>query len=406
MNSRAQNFILLFKLRTIAILTILAVICGLEFFSEIKLRFAAHITLIALLLLINARARCLFSKEISNKALFLFLLYDTLIFAGHIYLSNGVVNPFIGFLILPIILANIVLSRIYAGIIITVSITLYFLLYFYYLPLEFKADNPPDFFFKLHMLGMLISFGIIALTITAVIYFLMKILKEQNDELTNYKTDLLQASHLKNLGIFTSNAAHQLSTPLTSINLLADNLQNELGKKRSDKNKMSKQLKLISNEISRSKNLIQNILKKTEQKRSFKLSSVKLGDFCTEILEEWQEFFPNVNFTFNCSTKLAKQKIISSDSLKFALFNLLDNAAQAASKKITITLSTNNTDLLIKISNNKTAQHRSHQGHGYGLKLSNLVITELAGQLDFSENATEHQIMINIPKDKIFNETS
>jgi len=379
-----KNFKLLFILRNCAIFLGLIIVLPTQLFSNFDLELTYHLGFFAVLAVANIYAFYLLKNEkVSHWHFFGFLLLDILSFAGHIYYSGGIYNPFIGFFILPIILAVLTLPNILGLALISISITCYALLYFFYTPFSFKTASPPDIFFKLHVLGMLISFIIVAVTSALFVYLLVKNLRRKEHLIA-------QNNNLKALGLFAANAAHQLGTPLNSMQLISEEITDGVDIKNNSE--------LLNDQIERAKNIIQDILEQSGKERKSSLRKQDLISYFKTITEEWQQYFPNCKVTVK-SKGLNNKQIIADQNLALAFYNILDNSANAEANSIEMEISLENNFLKITVSDDGTG-FKNNQEKGYGLYLTDLAIENLQGSLSI-ENKKPAIIMIKIPSKNI-----
>jgi len=96
-NTNRDNLLQLLWLRLIAICGQIATILVVYFFLEISLPLTAMFSVLLVLALVSCFSfyRYKFQKNISNKSLFIELLFDVAALTSQLYLSGGISNPFI-----------------------------------------------------------------------------------------------------------------------------------------------------------------------------------------------------------------------------------------------------------------------------------------------------------------------
>jgi two-component system sensor histidine kinase RegB len=179
------------------------------------------------------------------------LLVDTLALTILIGLTGGPANPFTLLYFVPVTLATQVSPRwtwALAGACVTGFASLFVF-----------ADLPPspaghqDHFVG-HMRGMWIAFGVSGVLIT---YFVQRIavsLSKQRAELTRLREQALEDRHLASLGSLAAGAAHELGTPLGTIQVLTGELRYM------DDADRQEAIASIKHEVARCKSIVQQMV--------------------------------------------------------------------------------------------------------------------------------------------------
>jgi two-component system sensor histidine kinase RegB len=122
-------------------------------------------------------------NNVSDKNLFIELLFDVVAFALQIYLSGGISNPFISLFLLQVIIGAILLKPLFSWLIALITFIFYLLLskFFYVINFDLIANSAMQNHhhshhdnFSLHLRGMLVSYIILAILL---IIFIGKIIK-------------------------------------------------------------------------------------------------------------------------------------------------------------------------------------------------------------------------------------
>lgn len=151
------------------------------------------------------------------------LTFDTLILGALLYYTGGSTNPFISLFLVPTALAASFLSTRYVVSIAALSILLYsFLMLNHYALPSTRGRFGGDF--NLHVFGMWINF---ILSSVVVVIFMTELarrarahaLKLAENEKTRHRDE-----QILSLGTLAAGTAHEISTPLSNIGMLADEL--------------------------------------------------------------------------------------------------------------------------------------------------------------------------------------
>lgn len=153
------------------------------------------------------------------------LVTDAGLLGALIYFTGGYANPFISLLLVPLLLAATVLSRRATWMLAAWTVVLYSLLAFFYQPLALPVStaNAVD----LHLAGMWLNFIFTALFVTLALVRLAAALRERETHLAAARERALRDEQLFLLGMQAASAAHDLATPLATLKLGLDQLQQD-----------------------------------------------------------------------------------------------------------------------------------------------------------------------------------
>lgn len=261
-NTNKKNLIQLIKLRFVAIFGQIITIIFVNYFLKISLPLQELYLVIFGLFLANLVSlyRYKNAKEISNFGLFFELIIDVIALTLQLYLTGGTSNPFISLFLLQVIISSILLDKIYAWCISFVTILTYVFLHFYNQPLHaLHNHNQSEDFLDLHLHGMLISYIISALLLLIVIGKINKNLRERDEQINLLKRKTLEKEQMVKIAMFSISAAHELSTPLSTISIITNDW------KESDHDEQfNKEIMVVKQEIERCKKILSEILSESK----------------------------------------------------------------------------------------------------------------------------------------------
>lgn len=334
--------------------------------------------------------------------LFVYLLADTLLIGALIYVSGGANNPFITYLLVPIVISAATLSWTMTWLLCMLSMALYGFLLFFYFPLPALDHHLAHAGLSFHIIGMWFTFILSALLIA---YFVVEMafdLREKDKQTAHYREQVLQNEHLMLLASQAASTAHELGSPLTTIKMLSHELQ-QLTTLDHDSRQ---DLQLIHQQIE----LCQQKLKRLSQPSQLDMSDFQaLHTFLHNTTQQWLLLQPKAQFTWHTDF----QNIKNSPQVQYplvlmqAIINLLDNANDASKQPIELLLTWDeqNWQLNIQDFGNGIAADfslpnqpiESSNGLGIGLLLSHSSILRLGGEVSLSNNRQGCLTTIKVP---------
>jgi len=354
-------------------------------------------------------------KPIHQMELFFQLLGDILVLSVALYYTGGSTNPFVSYYLVPVTLSAAALPAFYTGILILFAALIYYVQLQHFVPFALFS-NPHNHHAhhnasNAHFTGMWINFLFSACLIG---YFLQRMqhnINLKNQALRETETQLHRNEQLFALGTLAAGTAHQLGTPLNTMLLLVQDLEqdeNLPGSARDD-------LYIVRSQIEACKQILQN-LKQTEA--SLAPSHVTVADYLSELTGSINIVRPDK--LVSLQEKNGPPMTIKRDiALDQAIMNLLNNALdESADGNISVSWNRENDKACIKIQQTKGASSSpppqpigvkpyttKPEGLGIGIMLTLSSLERWGGSAQFSED--EHFIItrISLPleHDTIFN---
>jgi two-component system, sensor histidine kinase RegB len=150
---------------------------------------------------------------------------DVLLFSGLLYLTGGPNNPFSFLYLIPIALASITMRPAWTWMLVGLSLACSAFLFATHQPLVL-GDHSRHM--SLHLRGMWVAFGVAA---SFIVYFLLRVrraLERHERELDAARAAALRQERLASLATLAAGAAHELLTPLSTIAVIAGDLQRDV----------------------------------------------------------------------------------------------------------------------------------------------------------------------------------
>ena len=149
------------------------------------------------------------------------LLIDILLLTFLLYFSGGAANPFVSLYLLPIMIGATALPARLAWLLSVAGVLAYSALMAWYEPLVLPAGSAA---FHLHVLGMWLNFILSTVLITYFIGRMALGLRRRDAQLAKVREQRLRDEQIVAIGSLAAGAAHELSTPLATMNVIAGEL--------------------------------------------------------------------------------------------------------------------------------------------------------------------------------------
>jgi two-component system sensor histidine kinase RegB len=270
--------------------------------------------------------------QLSERSAFIFLIIDILQLTFLLYLTGGIANPFIIFLIIPSIFSSFNLGfRINIFIVVITSISILSLTFFYQ-PLPSPLDLT-------NSINEYVYYSIPLALISALIfmnYFALSFEDQtrlRKEALSRMDEVMAKEHELLSLGGQAAAAAHSLGTPLSTIKLVAQ----ELKKQFKDQKDVEKDIELLTSQVDRCNEILKRLSLNANEEDDFIDEDLSVKDYLDEIITSFENI-SDKNFVFNFDQNSNHQKIIKSIEIIYGLRNFIGNANKFAKKNIFITL--------------------------------------------------------------------
>jgi len=330
-------------LRWIAITGQLVTISFVYFILNFKFPFLYCLLVIFFGILTNIFLQFKVKKNIlTNTSSTLYLVYDLIQLAALIFLTGGITNPFVILLAIPAVVSSTFLSvksTINLSFITVISLLV---LTLYHLPLPSSGNlhfHTPEYY--LYGIPMAIIIGLIFLC-----YFGTRFgveTRKRAEALIKLELVLAKEHELKTIGIQAAAAAHSLSTPLSTIKLVAKELEKEIG----NKEKYSKDIKLLLSQSSRCGEILKK-LSMVPLKRDDFFENVRLEDLLSEIVSSFKEI-SNKSFLIKFENNKYDPTVKRKAELTYGLRNFIGNASKFSKSLVEIILESDTKVTQIKV---------------------------------------------------------
>lgn len=363
----------LLAFRTIAVITQIAVLTISVWVLKLPVPWAL---LSSASILLACSTIALFWRQhqcwpVTELEITLHLALDIAVLTWLLYFTGGSNNAFVSAYLVPIALAALTLQLLYSALVTLVCVSAYSLLFVFHVPLlPMEHAHLSDF--GLHVFGMWVNFIVSAGLIGGLLWLLAENIRRRDTLITEAREVSLRNEYVVALGAVAASAAHELSTPLSTVALLADELAHELA----DQPAFTADLALLKLQVAQCKTSLATLLNTAQQPDDAIVEPLILQTLLQEVLQRWQLLRPEVSLHWQCHCN-SQLSILPGSELTQILFNLLNNAADAS-------LAANQAQvaLHVKCHDQALILEVSDQGHGLDAQAR-----LLAGRIIFSNKA-------------------
>jgi two-component system sensor histidine kinase RegB len=151
------------------------------------------------------------------------MAFDVLALTGLLYYTGGPVNPFSFLYLVPIAIAAITLPGASTWTLVLLSLAASAFLFTRSQPLPLAGDHARHM--AMHLRGMWVAFGVAS---AFIVYFLVRVrraLARREEELAASRNLAARQERLASLATLAAGAAHELATPLSTIAVVAKDLE-------------------------------------------------------------------------------------------------------------------------------------------------------------------------------------
>ena len=321
-----SSALLLVHLRSVALATQATAVVLAAFVLHMPLPLAADALILGLPAAMNAAAWRQARRGVEPSAwqLTAQLALDVAGLTAFLYLNGGYANPFASLFLLPLAVAATVLPMRHTAGLTALVVAGYTLVMFAYRPLPHYHGSLGDSF-DLHLLGMWLSLVAAALIIAVFVARLATALRTREAHLARLRESALRSEQLASLGALAAGTAHELGTPLSTMAVLVGELRAQApADQRED-------LTLLAQQIDRCRTVLTRNLTATGQGRAEGAGRQAVDAWLAALLDGWQQTRPGARLRQTLAGEGTPPPVVADDTLRQALCNLLDNAADTGS---------------------------------------------------------------------------
>ena len=321
------------SLRWIGIIGQLISVNFVYFFLNFKFDFVTSNLVIFFGILSNLFLIYIYKKtQLSDRSAFIFLVIDILQLGALLYLTGGITNPFVIFLLIPSIFSSSNLSLRTNTLLVTLTaITIVFLTFYHHdLPMPIKSDLHNNHYYYYSIPTALII-ALIFLNYLAMSFGTQSRLRRE--ALSKMEEVMASEHELLSLGGQAAAAAHSLGTPLSTIKIIAHDLEKQFH----DQEDVKKDIELLSSQVERCNEILKRLTLNPVEEDEFIDKDLTMRDYLSEIILSFKEISKK-KFIFNFDQFSNVKKITKSIEIVYGLRNFIGNANKFSKNSIYINL--------------------------------------------------------------------
>ena len=320
-------------LRWIGILGQLAAVNFVYIFLNSSFDFITSNIIIFLGILSNLYLIFIYKKtQLSDRSAFLFLLIDILQLGVLLYLSGGITNPFVIFLLIPSVFSSSNLSFKTNTLLVLLTIIIIIFLTFHHedLPINLNSDFHNNHYFYFSIPTSLII-ALVFLNYFAMTFGTQSRLRKE--ALGKMEEVMAKEHELLSLGGQAAAAAHSLGTPLSTITIIT----HDLIKQFKGQKDLEKDIELLNSQVERCNEILKRLTLNPVEEDEFIDKDLSIRDYLNEIISSFKEISKK-DFIFNFDQDSNPKKISKSIEIVYGLRNFIGNANKFSTNTIFINL--------------------------------------------------------------------
>jgi two-component system sensor histidine kinase RegB len=263
-------------------------------------------------------------NEISDRLFFGQLLIDVFALSLLLYMTGGATNPLTLLLLLPLIISAALLPGRHSWMIALLVMLCYTALLYVYIPLPPSLAHEQGF--GIHVLGMWGGFVLSAGLIASFVSRMGSTLRERDRVLAEAKQRALRDERIVALGTLAAGAAHELGTPLGTIALLAEALEQEHA---CPDDEFAEKIRLLKAQVARCKQTLAMLSMSAGQSQATGGRRLAVDRYLDEAISQWRLLRAGIEVRVSLEGE-SPPVILAEQTLTQALVSLFNNAADAS----------------------------------------------------------------------------
>ena len=314
------------------------------FYFNFNFNFLYSNIIIAIGVISNLYLIFIYKKtQLSDRSALIYLFIDIIQLSGLLYLTGGIINPFVIFLIIPSVFASSNLSfRTNSLLVLITSISIIFLTFYSQElpePLNDHFHVSPYYYYSIP-LALIIA--LLFLNYFAIIFGAES--KLRKDALNKMEEIMANEHEMLSLGGQAAAAAHSLGTPLSTIKIITQ----ELSKQLKGQKDVVQDIELLSSQVERCNEILKKLSLNPNEEDDFIDEDLSMRGYLKEIILSFKETSKK-DFILNLDQDFNSKRITKSIEIVYGLRNFIGNANKFCKSKVFISLKSNSDFTIVAI---------------------------------------------------------
>lgn len=398
-----QNLFRVWSIRSILVAALLAGLAWTRYYGPAELPWYPLLAVLLAMALVNLLLLWRLGRPwpVGEREFFANLLLDVGFVTAVLYLTGGSTNPLVSYYLIPLVISAAVLRPRHTWAIAALTLACYTALFFLYRPLNLFAmpgDGAvhganhvatPGAAMGAHFLGMWINFAFSALLIGWFVVRMAATVRSQQQAINRIREEGLRNEQIIGVASVAAGTAHELRTPLATMNLLAEELA-------ADHPGLAGEMGLLREQLARCEQILGELLSASAD--SSRKTRVRVADLLAALRERWSLARPEVPLDMVLGPAAAALEVEVDPSFGHALLNFLNNAADASPRDVRLEAARADDALLLRVEDRgpgippdiadslgKRHVSRREGGLGLGVLLSSASVERLGGEVTLAE---------------------
>jgi two-component system sensor histidine kinase RegB len=318
------------------------------------------------------------AEPVTDREFFIQLLVDLFALTSILYYAGGASNPFVYFLVLPMIISAAALPQVYTWIIAGLSACSYTLLMLWRVEVPEFINMHSKSAMDLHAAGMWLGFIVLAVLISTFVAAMAETVRERDRYLARLRETALRDERVVAVATLAAGAAHELSTPLATMAVITGEIAREYPA--ATHPALNRDLGILRDQIARCKEALDRFVRQT--------------------VDEVRRLRPGSNVRVESPASAGSPPLLVVErTIRQALLNILHNAVDVSPRDVLVVYAWDAAHLDITVidhggglrsgqpgSLERLGRSSKEGGLGLGLFLSHAAIAQAGGSLQAANN--------------------
>ena len=317
---------------------------------------------------------------------------DIALFGAVLYFSGGTTTPFAPVLAMPLVAAAS-LPRAWMWLTASSTVVTYLFLLRFNIPMTHPLGIQEVF--RLHSVGDQFSYLITTATLAYFVHKMMASQKAHERTMAEVRERQMRDETVLSIGAFAAGCAHELSSPLTTMSVVVKELQ----RVEADPRRLAEDLRILEQQVAISKDIVTKFTGAAGRQRVDSVAAVRADEFIQCIVDRARQLHPTATISLATSDEVPAPTIVSEETLRQAIANLIDNAVHACPLDVQVTADWRDSEFVITVRDRgpgfpAEAMHKlgrvifstkgPQRGSGLGVMLTQVTVNRLGGSLSLS----------------------